>query len=407
MNKNILEDGLADMVEASELVAETLDFDSVVNPANWLSPGDYYQIMPAATQAVAEQVVEDDKRLHGQLRDVFFPKLLETGELKSWRKVNQRYIRQLQQKRLYTGKVICADATVAPYNGLSVVGAQIGVSKVSYQGDTSQFVTNLLQWGVTMPRDINAQDVVNALRSRGNELKEKLSNVFIYTVALYMERKVLLDTGPDNFKLIQGTMFPHEMLSGSGKHHTMQSCLNLLGQLIDDGNYACIVSNDSHRNLLTLGIGLDAGEYIVTAEGTDVLEGFLSGDAERGGAHYADTKIDKYRDEYGNKLSQKDLFIRFQKKYGPRVVQGLLRPHKLSAPRVFYCNADKLDEAVHILLADAEHSGARGFPLLIDFADQYCSGAFRAGEYTNFMNAQFARASGGSVMYQSERSTRD
>jgi len=79
----------------------------------------------------------------------------------------------------------------------------------------------------------------------------------------------------------------------------------------------------------------------------------------------------------------------------------------MSPPFVFYCNEDRLHEAVHMLLADAANTGARGFPLLIDLADQYCSNAFRASEYTNRLNAEFARASGGSGMYQSERQTRD
>jgi hypothetical protein len=403
---NVLEDVSA-VAEASEVMAETLNFDNIIDPANWQSPGDYYQNMPATSRAVINQVSEDDRVLKRELREEIYPELIKSGELKFWERANQNYIKQLQQKRLYPGKVVCADATVAPYNSLSMIGAQIGVSRVSYQGGTSQFVTNLLQWGMTMPRNITARDVVNALRSRGVELKEKLSNVFIYTISLYMERKVLLNTGPDTFKLIQGAAFPYEMLAGSGRHHTMQTCLNLLGDLIDDGNYACIVSNDSHRDLLTLGLGLEAGEYIITDSGTDVLNLFLNGDGTSGGAHYTDTPIDKYRDENGEKISQKQLFNRFKDKYGPRVVRGLLRANKLSAPYVFYCNEDKLHEAAHMLLADAEHTGARGFPLLIDFADQYCSGAFRASEYTNFLNAEFARASGGSVMYQSERTTRD
>jgi hypothetical protein len=76
--------------------------------------------------------------------------------------------------------------------------------------------------------------------------------------------------------------------------------------------------------------------------------------------------------------------------------------------RVFSAhNRDRVDEAVHLLLADAAHTGPRGFPMLLDLADQYCSGAFKASEYTSRMNAEFARAAGGSGLYQSERTTRD
>jgi hypothetical protein len=402
----ILDDDVGLIEEASGIIAENIEFENIVNPASWQSPGDYYQTMPARTRAVIDHVAEHDRKLKEELRNTVYPEFVRSGDIQIWERANQEYIEQIQQKRLYSGKVMCADATVAPYNSISLVGAQIGVSRVAYQGGTSQFVTNLLQWGMAVPRNVSAKDVVNAMRSRGEDLKEKLSNVFIYTVSLYMERKVLIDSGPGIFKLIQGTAFPYEMLVGSGRHYTMQICLDLLAQLIDDGNYACIVSNDSHRDLLTFGIGLEAGEYLVTHSGTEVLEDFLYGKGARGSAHYTDTKNPKYRDEAGNPLSPKELFDRFQKRHGAKVVRGLLRAHRLSAPYVFYCNRDKLHEAVHTLLADAQHSGPRGFPLLVDIADQYCSGAFRAGEYTDFMNAEFARASSGSLIYQSERTTR-
>jgi hypothetical protein len=45
--------------------------------------------------------------------------------------------------------------------------------------------------------------------------------------------------------------------------------------------------------------------------------------------------------------------------------------------------------------------------MLLDLADQYCAGAFKASEYTNRMNTAFAKAAGGSGIYYSERSTRD
>lgn len=119
-------------------------------------------------------------------------------------------------------------------------------------------------------------------------------------------------------------------------------------------------------------------------------------------AHYSNQRIA----EYGNR-SQLDIFKEFMKAYGPRVVQGVLRAHHMSRPYVFFCNVDRVEEAVHILWADAANTGPRGFPLLLDVADQYCSGSFRASEYTAHMNAEFARASGGSAIYYAERSTRD
>lgn len=386
--------------DVDEMIARPLDFDSIVDPANWKAPGEYYQTMPAVTRQVVHRVVEADERVREDLRS-YYREMVRAGTLLAWKRAEPDYIDAIQRKRLYSGAVVAADATLARYKTMSLVGAQIAVSTVGYQQSTQQFVSNIMHWGTEVPRERNAAQIVEAIRSR-KALSDKLPNLFLYALTLYKERQVLLDAYPDAFKIIQGTMFPHEMLAGSGRHHTMQTCLNLLGRLIDDGQYATIVSNDSHDDLLFFGSALRAGEYLVRSTGTEVLDTYLGDGDGAARAHFTSTPIP----EYGGK-SQLELFREFRDKYGPRVVQGVLRAHRLSPPYVFYCNADRLDEAVHTLLADADNNGARGFPLLIDYADRYCAGAFQASEYVNYMNAEFTRAAGGSGLYQSERQTRD
>ncbi len=387
---------LEDIAEIDDAFASALDFESMVDPANWQEPGEYYRTMPLAARAAVTEVTAADERLRRELREVYFPELLREGTLICWEKANPMYIDTLQRKRLYSGRVLAADGTLAKYETLSLVSAQIAISKVSYQKSTGQVVSQIMHWGKDLPRNSSAQDIVQAVRSRGQDLRERINNLFLYALMTYKERQVLLDSPPDTFKLIQGTIFPHEMLFGSGKANTMVACLGLLGALIDDGAYATIVSHSSDRELLVLGRALDPGEFIVVRRGTEVLDEF------RRNAHYTATRIDAY----GGR-SQIEVFDEFRNRYGPKVIQGVLRAHRMSAPYVFFCNEDRLHEAVHMLLADATNTGPRGFPLLVDLADQYCSGAFSAGEYTSHMNAEFARATGGSGIYQSERSTRD
>ncbi|MFL6215828.1 MAG: hypothetical protein ACJ74J_18235 [Blastocatellia bacterium] len=382
--------------EVDETFDNSLDFESLVDPTSWKPPGEYYQTMPAAARAAVSRVVESDGQVRRELREVYFPEFARAKGNFVWEKANPQYIELLQRKRLYAGQVVAADGTLAKYETLSLVGAQIAISRVSYQETTGQFVSNIMHWGKELPRNTSAADLVAALNSRGEELKNKIPNIFLYALMTYKERQVLLNTPPGTFKLIQGTLFPHEMLSGAGRQHILLPCLNLIGALIEDGAYAAIVSHDSHRDLLALGLALDAGEYIVVRGGEEILNQYLDK------AHYTDTAIP----QYGGK-SQKEVFSEFKERHGRKVVQGVLRAHALSPPYVFYCNRERLPEAVHMLLADAANTGPRGFPLLLDLADQYCSGTFRPGEYTSHLNAEFARASGGSGMYQTERSTRD
>lgn len=393
------DDEIATTTEIDAAFDNELDFDSLVDATNWQQPGQYYQAMPKTTRSAVESTVESNDQLRQELREEYLPELLRVGTLKYWSKANPRYVEALQQKRLYAGRVAAADGTLAKYETLGLIGAQIAITRVTYQGNTGQLATNIMYWGKELPRKTTAVDIADAIRSRGKNLVDKLPNLFLYALMLYKERQMLLDSPSGMFKLMHGPVFPHEMLSGSGKHRTMQKCLQLLGDIISDGMYASIVSKErQHPELLTLGLALDPGEYIVVNTGAEILEGFFNE------AHYTDTKIP----EYGNR-SQIDLFKEFQHDYGPKVVQGVLRAHPMSPPYVFYCNADskRLDEAVHTLMADATNTGPRGFPLLVDLADQYSSGAFKASEYTAHMNAEFVRASQGSGMYQSERTTRD
>ncbi|MHB8595786.1 MAG: hypothetical protein ACYDER_03135 [Ktedonobacteraceae bacterium] len=378
-----------------ETLAETIDFKHCIDTANWRTPGQHYQHMSQVTHQQVDLVVQSDIRMRAELRQHYLPALQNAGSI-DIRRRDDGLMKLLQEKRLYRGRVFAADGTLVRYETLSLVGAQIAVSRVGYQGSTGQFVSNIVHWGQEVGRSIKLDELVQAMRSRGKHLAQKVNKMVLQTIMEYKEREILLELGPDIFKLIQGPLFPYEMLAGGGQANTLKVCLDLLSKLIDDGAYATIVSASTNRDLMLFGMALEPGEYAVIRDGKTLLDAFAQN------AHYTDVVVD----EYGGQ-SEITLFAKFIKKYGSKVVEGVLRSHHMSRPYVFYCNKERLDEAAHMLLADAAHTGPRGFPLLIDLADHYCSGSFKASEYTAYMNAEFARASGGSVMYASERSTRD
>lgn len=375
---------------------QAINFRDIIQPDQWQSPGDYYRTQPDQVRTAVESVVANDAELARELREKHLPDLVASGRIKRWERADDEYINDLREKMLYSGRVYATDGTLAKYETLSMVGAQIGISRVNYQGDTGQIVTNLMQWGKEVPRPATAADIRNAIESRGKTLTDKLPNVFLQALMLYKERQVLLDCPHEAFKLIHGPVFPFEMLTGAGKQHILKPCLDLIGALIDDGNYASIISHVSpdDRPLIVLGRALHAGEYIVLDTGTDLLNQFEAN------AHYTDTRIPYYGDR-----SQRQVFTEFKEMYGARVVRGVLRAHWMSPPFMFYCNASNIEKSVHLLLADASHT-PRGFPLLIDMADLTCAGLFKQGDYTHYLNAEFARAAGTGI-YQSERSTRN
>src|SRR5689334_13812493 len=91
--------------EVDDTFATALDFDKIVDPANWRPPGEYYQTMPSAVRAAVSAVVESDERLRQELRNESLPALLKAGTIQCWGKAVPQYIETLQRKRLYTGQV--------------------------------------------------------------------------------------------------------------------------------------------------------------------------------------------------------------------------------------------------------------------------------------------------------------
>ena len=200
-----------------EVFAEGVDFESVIAPDHWRPPGEYYRAMPAETRAAVSSVVASDERLRKELRETYLPHLVSSGGIQCWEKANQDYIELLQRKKLYSGHVFAVDGTLARHATLSLVGAQIAISRVSYQGGTGQVVSNIMHWGKELPRKTTAQDIAQAIRNRKKVSRDSLPNLFLYALMTYKERQFLLETPPGTFKLIQGPVFPHEMLTGAGK----------------------------------------------------------------------------------------------------------------------------------------------------------------------------------------------
>lgn len=385
-------DGVAD---------DPLAFEAVIAPERWQEPGDYYRTMSTDLRRTVEAVVEADTTLRRHLRREI-PSLIRVGRLLAFDRADPTVVEQLQRKRLYTGGVAAVDGTHSPINTISMVGAQIGVIRVGYQGATGQAVMQLRQCGLSVPRTATVADIRTAVESR-SKLPNLLPARYVTAIRNYKEREMMLTAGPDVFKVGHGPLISHEMLIGGGRRHILQPCLQLIGQLIDDGAYAMIVSSANDTTLRMLGMSLEPGEYLIVDDGTAILGDFLHGTDEDGEmrAHYTATP----RPEYGGK-SQVQIFTEFMGAYGSRFVRRVMRAHRSAPPYVFYCNLNRYEEAVHMLFADAANTGARGFPLLVDLADQMCSSSFKAGDYARQVDAEFARAAGSGI-YAPEHATRD
>jgi hypothetical protein len=109
-----------------------------------------------------------------------------------------------------------------------------------------------------------------------------------------------------------------------------------------------------------------------------------------------------YRGEWASELPSVKAFA---KECGPQVVIGLFRASDLAPAQMFYAHKDFFHEAAIIAMADSILQEHRGFPMLIDLADQLCSATFGTDVFS--ASTQLAYASAGApYRYMTERSTR-
>src|SRR5262249_37087597 len=107
----------------------------------------------------------------------------------------------------------------------------------------------------------------------------------------------------------------------------------------------------------------------------------------------------------GRRLTPEQWVQRFRDEVASRVVVGLYRATLLAPAQLFYAHVDHADVAARVALADSVLQEQRGFPLLIDHADQVCRSVYGGGSLSDLAAVAYA-AAGVPFRYVSERASR-
>ncbi len=107
----------------------------------------------------------------------------------------------------------------------------------------------------------------------------------------------------------------------------------------------------------------------------------------------------------GVRLGPEEWIRKFRDVVAPQIIVGIYRATKLAPAQVFYAHVEHADIAGHIALADSVLQEHRGFPMLIDLADNVCRGVFGGDALTGPVATAYADA-GAPWRYASERTTR-
>jgi len=216
--------------------------------------------------------------------------------------------------------------------------------------------------------------------------RDRLTELGRRGIMTYAERAVLLKKSKAPWRMGHGHPAPYELLTGSGSMDLLRAGLDVISELVlQHKRFVFVPSAAGERVLLTIGNALRPLEFAVVETSERRIEpiikqGHLRGEhLERAEAFYEQTAA--------------------------KILVGVFRTSRDVPPQVFYSHEDYVQEAALVAMADSILQSHRGFPMLIDLADNICRNTFGNDVFNSTVQSAYAHA-GDSLSYLGERETR-
>lgn len=357
-----------------ESLQATLDLDT------W-QPG---ESLPALYERLAAEVadaVAQEDRVREQFRAVVFPRLADrqgaprgAGHFP----VTTDELATVHHGLLFNGGVEAGDGTLQVHDTLPLTVFQVGVSLVAYQGGQGTWVQRLFRRDLRVTAPDPTEEALQLLARRDGRggldqpaPRDQLSELARRAIMAYAERALLLRRSkPTAWLLGHGSPAPFELITGSGSMDLMVEATRLLEVLIaEHRRFVYVPSAPAQRLLLSIGQALRPLEYaIVDTLDQHIANAIAQGDYQRPVS--VDTTID------GRRLTPGQWIRRFRDRVASQVVVGVYRASELAPAHLFYAHVDHAAVAARIAMADSALQAHRGFPVLLDIADQVCAASF-------------------------------
>lgn len=288
-------------------------------------------------------------------------------------------LEKVHRGTLFAGRVDACDSTVQVHESLALTIIQIGIALVGYQGEEGTWSHRLYR------RDLHATpggavelarqllDLREVRSPRGpDDSRNEITELGRRGITAYAERAVLTRMSTAEWRMGRGSPAPYELLTGAGAMDLVLPSLDLLSELLLEHRRFVFLPTRGHRPLLTLGRALAPLEFAVVHR----LHTYIEDMVERG--HLRGERLRRARDFVGTA--------------GQEVAVGVLRASRIAPPYVFYAPAEPqlCAQAAVIALADAVIQEHRGYPMLLDMAQQFCNAAFGREEFLGPIQAAYA-----------------
>jgi hypothetical protein len=373
----------------SEPLARVLDLDT------WSSGQDMRDLFEHVQQEV-DAALQNENQVQQSIRRNFLGKLQTRPGAPASAGVYRATlddIARIHRGLLFTGRVQACDGTSVTHDTLPLSITQIGVTLVSYNGDTGSWSQRLFRRDLRNFSGDMEEEVTRLLENRDrrksfdSEDQDGLSLLARRAVLTFAERRILVEKATAPWRLGHGSPISFELLTGGGvlTGDLLPATINLYHKMMELGRFIFVPSAPRDRVLLTIANALNPLEFAIV----DTLERRLTSITDQG--------------RYDNKW--RPLVRQFAREVGSQILVGLYRATASAPAMVFYAHRDHVVEAAHIALADSLLQAHRGFPMLIDLADKCCQVNFGASDFTNVVRMAYANADQ-PWRYLTERETR-
>lgn len=370
--------------------------EQILDPASWSTEADLGALYQRLDAEIAE-AVRLEQHVLPRVRDNILP-LLRTRKSAprgaGVYQVGRSQLERVHRGLLFTGAVEACDGTSQSHDTLPVTIAQLGVSLVSYRGDRGSWMQRLFRRDLRVHGDDLVDEAIELLEARSrrggfeqDSMRDQLSELGRRGIMTYAERMILTDRSTARWRMGHGQPAPYELITGSGSMELLRAALDVLRRLIlDCQRFIYVPSAPADRRLLTIGQALRPLEFAIV----DTMEETWNRIVESG-HHYTGAYHDRA--------------AAFVREAGPQVVTGVYRASLAAPAQVFYAHIDHAAEAATIALADSTLQEHRGFPMLIDLADQVCRVNFGAEVFSAAVQSAYSEA-GEPSRFLAERQTR-
>ncbi len=368
--------------------------DDILNFDSWRQADDLETAL-ARIEAEIGDGLEQEERVNAEIRQRVLPYIQNRPNAPKGAglyKVRPEQIKWIHSNLLLNGATIAADGTVTAHDTLILTIAQIGICVASYSGTLGEFKRQLFRRDIRLNAGNPVEEMMAVLEARQTrpalgyeDARDELNSLIRRGLMAYGERQALLACGPDKWLMGHGTPAPRELMTVSFRAMLTKS-FDLLRELILKHQKFVFVPSEARELLIrTLGDSLGPLQFVIVDSLYDQMNNWI--------------EQSNFSREMG-KLARE-----FVNEVGPKVVRGVYRASANSPAHIFYAHIDHAQEAALIALADSVMQEQRGFPLLLDIADNLCRASFEPGSFRAVVQQSYAKA-GYPFRYLTERETR-